>query len=53
MLEFLIVGAGGFLGAIARFVIAPWVGQKWGRSFPLGTFIVNVSGSFMVRLIMS
>lgn len=48
-----IVGAGGFLGAIARFAIASWVGQKWGRSFPLGTFFVNVSGSFFIGLLMS
>ena len=53
MLNFLIVGAGGFLGAIARFVVAAWVGQKWGRSFPLGTFFVNVSGSFFIGLLMS
>lgn len=48
-----LVGAGGFLGAIARFAIASWVGQKWGRSFPLGTFFVNVSGSFFIGLLMT
>lgn len=53
MLKILIVGAGGFLGAIARFVVASWIGQKWGRSFPLGTFFVNVSGSFFIGLLMS
>ena len=53
MLKFFIVGVGGFLGAIARFVVASWIGQKWGRSFPLGTFFVNVSGSFLIGLLMS
>ena len=53
MLKILIVGAGGFFGAIARFVVASLIGQKWGRSFPLGTFFVNVSGSFFIGLLMS
>lgn len=52
-MSFLIVGAGGFIGAITRFAVASWIGQQWGRSFPLGTFAVNVSGSFMIGLLMS
>lgn len=53
MMNYLIVGAGGFIGAIARFAVALWIGQQWGRSFPLGTFAVNVSGSFLIGLLMS
>ena len=49
----LIIGLGGFLGAIARYIVALWIGQRWGRTFPLGTFIVNVSGSFLISLLMS
>lgn len=53
MINYLIVGIGGFIGAIARYAIGAWIGQKWGRSFPLGTFFVNVSGSFFIGLLMS
>ena len=53
MINYLIIGAGGFIGAIARYAIGVWIGQKWGRSFPLGTFVINVSGSFFIGLIMS
>ncbi|MBA4371777.1 MAG: fluoride efflux transporter CrcB [Thermodesulfovibrio sp.] len=52
MQSVLIVGVGGFLGAIARYVLALWIGQKWGRIFPLGTFVINISGSFLIGLIM-
>lgn len=51
-MNYLIVGIGGFLGAISRYGIALWIGQKWGRSFPLGTFVINVSGSFFIGLLM-
>ncbi len=53
MQNIVIVGIGGFFGAVARFVIGQWVGQKWGRSFPLGTFFVNVSGSFFIGFLMA
>lgn len=53
MTNYLIIGIGGFLGAIARYVVSAWIGQRWGRSFPLGTFAVNVSGSFLIGLLMS
>jgi CrcB protein len=53
MQNYLIIGLGGFLGAVTRYAVSLWVGQKWGRSFPLGTFFVNVSGSFLIALVMS
>ncbi|MDA8242098.1 MAG: fluoride efflux transporter CrcB [Nitrospiraceae bacterium] len=53
MVDYLIIGAGGFIGAIARYAVATWIGQKWGRTFPLGTFVINVSGSFVIGLLMT
>lgn len=52
-MNYLFIGAGGFLGAIARYIVSVWIGQRWGRSFPLGTFVVNVSGSFLIGLFMT
>lgn len=51
-MNYLIVGIGGLFGAISRYAISLWIGQKWGRSFPLGTFVINVSGSFFIGLLM-
>ncbi|MEW6116997.1 MAG: fluoride efflux transporter CrcB [Nitrospirota bacterium] len=52
MYNYLIIGLGGFLGAISRYAVGLWIGQRWGRSFPLGTFVINVSGSFLIGLLM-
>jgi len=52
-MNYLIIGAGGFAGAITRYALAIWIGQRWGRSFPLGTFVINVSGSFLIGLLMT
>lgn len=51
--DYLIIGVGGFIGAVARYAAAYWFGQKWGRVFPAGTFLVNVSGSFLIGLLMT
>lgn len=53
MANLFIIGIGGFFGAITRYGVALWIGQRWGRSFPLGTFAINVSGSFLIGLLMS
>jgi CrcB protein len=52
-MNYLIIGAGGFVGAVTRYILAVWIGQRWGRSFPLGTFVINVSGSFLIGLLMT
>lgn len=49
-LKCLIVGLGGFVGANARYLLGGWVQQRWGPSFPAGTFVINVSGSFLLGL---
>jgi CrcB protein len=50
MSRFLVVGLGGFLGAIARYGVALLVGTFWTREFPLATLLINVTGSFVLGL---
>jgi CrcB protein len=50
-MPYLLVGAGGFLGANARFIINKVFIHIWGLNFPYGTFFINVSGSFLLGLI--
>ena len=51
-MNYLIIGVGGFAGAVTRYALAVWIGQRWGRSFPLGTFVINISGSLLIGLLM-
>jgi fluoride exporter len=53
LLKFLMVGIGGFVGAIARFWLGSYIGGKMGTRFPYGTFVINISGSFLVGLILT
>ena len=52
MVNMLFVGIGGFLGAITRYSVALWIGQKWGRTFPFGTFVVNITGCLLIGFLM-
>ncbi|RME64853.1 MAG: fluoride efflux transporter CrcB [Nitrospirae bacterium] len=47
----LVIGLGGFIGAVARYLTSAWVGQRWGRSFPAGTFAVNIIGCLIIGFI--
>ncbi|HAR46257.1 MAG: camphor resistance protein CrcB [Nitrospirae bacterium GWC1_57_7] len=52
MMKLFIIGIGGFFGAMARYGVSIWIGQNWGRSFPLGTLVVNVTGCFLIGFFM-
>ena len=47
----ILVGVGGFLGAVARFVVDGWVSRSTAGSFPFGTLLVNLSGSFALGIL--
>lgn len=45
MSSFILVGIGGSLGAIARYLVSLWW-KSTGSRFPWGTLLVNLMGSF-------
>jgi CrcB protein len=51
LMPYLLVGLGGFIGANARFLVARLVGELFATRFPLGTFVINVSGSFLLGIL--
>lgn len=48
MLEYLLIAIGGALGSVARYWVSGFVAQRAGEFFPLGTLVVNVSGSLVI-----
>ena len=48
MLSYVLVMVGGALGTGARFWMSGFVAERAGESFPLGTLLVNITGSFMI-----
>lgn len=53
MTKYYVVGLGGFLGAIARFWLAGYISSRLGTRFPYGTFVINITGSFLIGLIIT
>jgi len=54
----MVLAVGGALGTNARYWLALWLNEAswrthgtWLSSFPLGTFIINVTGSFILGLV--
>jgi len=50
--RYFVVLAGAGLGGLARYAAGTWIMAKYGGRFPLGTFIINVTGSFLIGLLM-
>jgi CrcB protein len=46
--KFFVVALGGAVGAVARYWIGGLVSSRWPVQFPLGTFVINVTGSFII-----
>ena len=47
----LYVGVGGSIGAIIRYALARWAGDRFSGVFPWGTMLANASGAFMLGLL--
>lgn len=51
-MKLLLVGAGGFVGAVLRYSISGWVHRFYGGVFPLGILVVNVLGCLVIGILM-
>ncbi len=47
----LLVGVGGWLGSMARYICQRWVSLYYPHHFPWGTFAVNIIGCFVIGII--
>jgi fluoride exporter len=53
LIKYLMVGVGGFLGSVLRFWLGSFIGGRLGARFPYGTFVINVTGSFLIGMIVT
>ncbi|HVM29314.1 MAG TPA: CrcB family protein [Candidatus Limnocylindrales bacterium] len=51
LLEALLIGGGGFLGSICRYLVDGRLVSLTGRALPWGTFSINVSGSVLLGVL--
>jgi fluoride exporter len=47
----LIVGTGGFIGTVLRYLVQVYAEKLMNSTFPLGTLLVNVAGSFLIGIV--
>jgi len=53
MTKYFLVGVGGCLGAILRFWLGGYIGNRLGTRFPYGTFVINITGSFLIGFVLT
>ncbi len=52
-MKYVMLAIGGSAGAIARYAVGSYIGNRMGTRFPYGTFVINISGSFVIGLVMT
>ena len=51
MIAYFWIGLGSALGGMCRFWLSGIIAQRYGESFPTGTLVVNITGSFLIGLL--
>ncbi|HEV3334023.1 MAG TPA: fluoride efflux transporter CrcB [Bryobacteraceae bacterium] len=52
-MRFLLVLFGGGVGSLVRYVAGLAIMTRFGSRFPLGTMVINITGSFLIGLLMT
>ncbi len=47
----ILIAAGGAAGAVSRYLVDTIVSERFAGAFPLGTLVINTSGSFLLGLL--
>lgn len=48
---FVLIALGGAAGSVTRYAVDTWVSERAASAFPWGTFVVNLSGSFLLGVL--
>jgi CrcB protein len=52
-MPYILVAIGGATGSLVRYLAASAIVKRFGGGFPLGTFLINVTGSFLIGFLMT
>ena len=52
-MELMLIGIGGAAGSITRFALGKAISNKVVSKFPFGTFWINISGAFLLGVVVS
>jgi len=47
-----LVALGGSMGSVLRYLTSLWIVKRFPYTFPLGTFIVNITGCFIIGFLL-
>lgn len=47
-----LVAIGGAVGAVVRYLLGLWIATRMGPDFPWGTFAINLSGAFVIGVVL-
>lgn len=50
-MEYLLVGIGGTFGSITRFALGRMISNRSKSSFPMGTFLINITGALFLGIV--
>ncbi len=52
-MDLILVGIGGALGSLARYQLGRIISGKSGTAFPIGTFLINITGAILLGVVTS
>ena len=52
-MTYLAISVGAVLGANVRYLLGGWISDRFGASFPIGTLVINVTGSLIIGLFLT
>jgi fluoride exporter len=50
LMRYFLVAVGGALGSVSRYWVDGLISEHFGREFPWGTVLINITGSFLIGL---
>ena len=53
MSKYFVVTLGGGIGAVSRYIVGSLVARFYSSTFPAATFLINVTGSFLIGVLMT